>query len=140
MLNIFEKNLKYNVFVLRPQNTIKRNKSVETLLTLNGAARPRSLSLCCIQHNEYLDFFDNLGGNYKVDKSEYELLVERQTIAEKREYFYKCVRDTRQQVRGYIQGCKAYNFLLSKYESQILQFELQLKLMQEVLFKVEIEN
>ncbi|CAL6039489.1 Hypothetical_protein [Hexamita inflata] len=134
MLNlIFEKNLKYNVFILRPQNTIKRNKSVETLLTLNGTARPRSLSLCSIQHNEYLDFFDNLGGNYKVEMNEYELLVERQTIAEKREYFYKCVRDTRQQVRGYIQGCKAYNFLLSKYENKLLNFEQQLQLMEQQL-------
>ncbi|CAL5994788.1 Hypothetical_protein [Hexamita inflata] len=133
MLNIFEKNSKYNVLVLRSQRkSIQRNKSVETLITLNGAARPRSLSLCSIQHNEYLDFFDNLGGNYKVETNQYELLVERYTVAEKREYFYKCVRDTKQLVRGYIQGCKAYNFLLSKYESKIQQFELQLELMQEI--------
>ncbi|CAL6039529.1 Hypothetical_protein [Hexamita inflata] len=133
MLNIFEKNSKYNVLVLRSQRkSIQRNKSVETLITLNKASRHGSLSLCSIQHNEYLDFFDNLGGNCKVEKNEYELLMERYTVSEKRECFYKCVRNTKQLVRGYIQGCKAYNFLLSKYESKIQQFELQLELMQEI--------
>ncbi|CAL5994772.1 Hypothetical_protein [Hexamita inflata] len=134
MLNlIFEKNLKYNVFVLRPQNAIKRNKSVETLITQNGLPRPRSISLCSIQHNEYLDFFDNLGGNYKVDKSEYELLVERYTEAEKREFFFKCVRDTKQLLHRYIKGSEAYIFLLSKQENKLLNFELQLQLMEEQL-------
>ncbi|CAL6039515.1 Hypothetical_protein [Hexamita inflata] len=127
------KSMKYNVLIQRcAHDNIKKDMLFEPLRTLGGASRP--LSACCIPHNPYLDFFNNIGGNYKVEKNEYELLVEMYTEAEKREYFYKSVRNTKSLLHSYIQGCKAYNFLLSKQEDKILTYELQLELIQEQLY------
>ncbi|CAL6039497.1 Hypothetical_protein [Hexamita inflata] len=131
---LFAKKSKYNVLVQRCKNHgLKRIKLFEAPVVLNRSRQP-SLSACNIQPNPYLDFFNNIGGNYKVEKNEYELLVEMYTEAEKQEYFYKSVRNTKSLLHSYIQGCKAYNFLLSKQEDKILTYELQLELIQEQLY------
>ncbi|CAL5994790.1 Hypothetical_protein [Hexamita inflata] len=132
----FTKNSKYNVLVLRCQNqsdTFKRVKSYETLTTPKGANQP-SLSFCSIQHNPYLDFFNNLGGNNIVEKNEYEILIEMCTLAEKREYLYKHIVSTKQLLHNYVKGCDAYDFLLSKHEIKIAHFNLQLQLMQKEIY------
>ncbi|CAL5994820.1 Hypothetical_protein [Hexamita inflata] len=97
------KSVKYNVLIQRcTHDNSQKDMLFEPLRTLGGASRPPSA--CCIPHNPYLDFFNNIGGNYKVEKNEYELLVEMYTEAEKREYFYKSVRNTKSLLRSYIQG------------------------------------
>ncbi|CAL6039499.1 Hypothetical_protein [Hexamita inflata] len=124
------KSMKYNVLIQRcAHDNIKKDMLFEPLRTLGGASRP--LSACCIPHNPYLDFFNNIGGNYKVEKNEYELLVEMYTEAEKREYFYKSVGNTKSLLHSYIQGSDAYNFLLNKQEVKIRNFKKQLKIMEQ---------
>ncbi|CAL6039543.1 Hypothetical_protein [Hexamita inflata] len=135
-IKAFTKNSKYNVLVLRCQNqrdTFKRVKSYETLTTPKGANHP-SLSFCSIQHNPYLDFFNNLSWNNTVEKNEYEILIEMCTLAEKREHLYKQIVSTKQLLHNYVKGSDAYDFLLGKHEIKIAHFNLQLQLMQKEIY------
>ncbi|CAL5994990.1 Hypothetical_protein [Hexamita inflata] len=134
----FTKNSKYNVLIQVCQNssdTFKPIKSNKTLITPKGAIQP-SLSFCNIPHNPYLDFFNNLGGNSNFKKNEYELLIERCELAEKREYLYKHVQQTKTLLHNYIKGCDAYDFLMNKQQIKISFFTLQLQLMQK---EIEIQ-